>query len=186
MKLLRSWWLWIGALLILGGAIFLVIPRWYGISDYRHDADFPTILKILQDDWYWLVSEDSTDFSPEYTFSHRAFSPTHADGSLTILVYRMHGKPVAFLTYYKVQGCYAVIQFVAVAPEYRRRGYAQALLKHVLENAPKEGVCSFDLTTRVSNESAQRLYKQFGFEQSYLDDGFIGFHKLLLPARAYA
>lgn len=172
------------ALLVVG--TWWALPRVYGIDVYRHDKDFPTISKILTDDWYWLVSEDSVDFSPEFTFSHRTFSREYPDGSLQILVYRVWGKVAAFLTYFKTQNCRATIQFVAVGQEYRRKGYAQALIERMLHRAASEGICSFDLTTRVSNTKAQRLYQQYGFEKTWEHDGFVGYQKFLMPSYASA
>ena len=50
-----------------------------------------------------------------------------------------------------------------MAPEYQRRGLAQALLLAVCELAVDAEVDSIALEVRSSNERAQRLYELFGF-----------------------
>lgn len=159
--------------------------HWYGITPY-HQEDQTAVLKILQDDWYWLVSEGSYDFVPEYTFSHRAISQNYPDNSLNIFVYRVHNKPVGFVTYYKEQGCKGKIQFLAVAKEYRGRGYAQKLLSYAMHDALQHGICVLDLTTRPSNIPAQTLYKRLGFQKTWEEGGFVGYQKSLLPGYALA
>ncbi|MBM3725665.1 MAG: GNAT family N-acetyltransferase [Acidobacteria bacterium] len=50
---------------------------------------------------------------------------------------------------------------LAVAPEYRRRGVAQALLTAALRRFPG----TWYLEVRGSNEAASRLYRGIGFEE---------------------
>jgi ribosomal-protein-alanine N-acetyltransferase len=52
---------------------------------------------------------------------------------------------------------------MAVTPSYRRRGLGGFLLSRVLEVARERGVETVYLEVRVSNESAVKLYTQFGF-----------------------
>ena len=52
---------------------------------------------------------------------------------------------------------------VAVAPERRRRGIAQALLLGLMKISHGRGVRSMTLEVRPSNEAALALYKKFGF-----------------------
>jgi len=55
------------------------------------------------------------------------------------------------------------INNLAVAPEYRRRGVATALLGFVLNEAHKLGVRRATLEVRRSNDAARHLYERFGF-----------------------
>jgi ribosomal-protein-alanine N-acetyltransferase len=52
---------------------------------------------------------------------------------------------------------------MAVTPRFRGRGLGGFLLSRVLEVAREQGVEAVYLEVRVSNESAVRLYTQFGF-----------------------
>jgi len=52
---------------------------------------------------------------------------------------------------------------VAVHPQQQRRGYGAALMDGLLDIGRKEGVARFTLEVRVSNRSAQELYRRYGF-----------------------
>jgi ribosomal-protein-alanine N-acetyltransferase len=56
------------------------------------------------------------------------------------------------------------INNVAVAPRWRRRGIAGALLAATLEQGRARGASSAFLEVRASNIGAQTLYRRFGFE----------------------
>lgn len=154
--------------------------HFYGISEYRYPADKQAVMKILQDNWYMMVSESSVDFSAEYEFTHKSASTEYPDGSLHIFVYRKHGKPVAFSTYYRSEPGLALIQFLGVDRDYRRHGYAQTLLEYVLEHALAHGFTKARLAVRENNVPASRLYSKLGFKEFLRDDGFIWLEKSLL------
>ena len=74
-----------------------------------------------------------------------------------------HGTLIGFC------GCWFVfdelhINTLAVADQFRRRGYATLLLRFVLAEAAAAGITRATLEVRRSNEPALRLYQQFGFE----------------------
>ena len=54
---------------------------------------------------------------------------------------------------------------LAVDPAFRRRGIARALVLALIEELRKMGSRQLTLEVRVSNESAQALYAQLGFER---------------------
>ncbi len=71
---------------------------------------------------------------------------------------------------------------LASHPEFRRRGVAEALLKHLIKLAPQQGIQHLTLEVRRSNVAAQSLYQKLGFvhmgmrRKYYLDnneDAFI-------------
>lgn len=59
----------------------------------------------------------------------------------------------------------ADIMNVAVAPEYRRRGIAEMLLRELEETLRKEGVYSLTLEVRPSNDAAIELYRKLGYRE---------------------
>ncbi len=70
----------------------------------------------------------------------------------------------------------ADVMNVAVAPEYRRQGYAKEILRLLTEEAQKRGIKKLFLEVRVKNEPAQKLYESQGFtalsaRKKYYPDG---------------
>lgn len=64
------------------------------------------------------------------------------------------------------------INTLAVAPEFRRRGYATALLQAVMEEAETEGAVKATLEVRASNAPALALYERLGFRISARRPGY--------------
>lgn len=53
---------------------------------------------------------------------------------------------------------------VGVLREFHRKGYAEQLLRHLLEEAPKRGYDGIALLVGRENEAAKALYEKLGFE----------------------
>lgn len=65
-------------------------------------------------------------------------------------------------------GCWHIMEeahitTIAIAPEYRKRYYGQALLKRVIDDCYKEKIKYITLEVRESNEPAINLYSKYGF-----------------------
>ncbi len=58
----------------------------------------------------------------------------------------------------------AHITNIAVAPEFRRKHFAQALLKRIIDDCYKEKIKYITLEVRVSNVAAINLYTKYGFK----------------------
>ena len=79
----------------------------------------------------------------------------------------------------------AEIASLAVHPDYRRRGVADALMRHTLAGLRADGVRRVELMVRTGNAAAAQLYRALGFRRvrtvaRYYEDGGDGF----LMARA--
>lgn len=61
---------------------------------------------------------------------------------------------------------------VAVAPEHRRQGIAEALMLEAIEMGQKRKLSFFTLEVRVSNVSAIALYEKCGFTEVGLRRGY--------------
>ena len=61
---------------------------------------------------------------------------------------------------------------IAVAPEHRRRGVGQALMRWIMDLCRREGVPLLWLRVRASNQIARRFYRRLGFTQRGRFDGY--------------
>ena len=59
----------------------------------------------------------------------------------------------------------AQITNVAVAPEYRQKGIASALMDEMINHCREMDVYSVTLEVRVSNNAAISMYEKYGFER---------------------
>jgi [ribosomal protein S18]-alanine N-acetyltransferase len=74
----------------------------------------------------------------------------------------------------------AEIASLAVHPDYRRRGVADALMRHTLRALGATGVRRVELMVRTGNTAAAKLYRSLGFRRvrmvrRYYEDGGDGF-----------
>ena len=61
---------------------------------------------------------------------------------------------------------------VAVDPDARRRGIAQAMLEHLFDDTSDDGTRGYTLEVRVSNAEAIRLYERLGFVSTGIRRGY--------------
>lgn len=166
----------------LGGAIWYYSVSYVenNITDYNPCRDRSFILNLFKTNWYWLVSDDSKDFSPEYILDNRASSrkPEHK-GNLTIKVYSVGGSPVGFVAYHTKKLFEGFILFLAVEEKYRKMGYAKKLMDYALEDLKNRGMSVVRLVTRVINKPARNLYESMGFKDYWTDGTYIRFEKRL-------
>lgn len=100
------------------------------------------------------------------TLSYRAVTPT--------------GQMAAFIFVMTNADGTGHITTVGVAPEHRRRGLANRLLRHIEDALRKRNINTVMLEVRVGNTPAQNLYREFGYAvvqrlNSYYNNGEDGF-----------
>lgn len=162
--------------LFIGAGIFYYLSIPCGpIYDFDPARDTQDILQVFERDWYWLVSSD--DYSPEFTLKYRAPSrnPLYI-GRLRIKVLRENDDFVGFTAYYMKTSDLSFLLFLAVNPEFRGKGYGDALTRYALNDLISMGTKRIRLVTRTDNIPAQKLYSRMGFrETSRNDEGFVYF-----------
>lgn len=112
----------------------------------------------------------------KYTFSYLLNEPN-------CLSYRMitpNEQMVGFVFVIADESGAGHITTIGVAPEHRRRGLANKLLRHAEEALQKRGVNTVMLEVRVSNTAAQNLYREFNYSIAqrllqYYNNGEDGF-----------
>lgn len=80
-------------------------------------------------------------------------------------------KPVAFVgAWFVTQEAH--ITNIATIPAYEKKGIATYLLKEIIRLAQEEGIEKVTLEVRVSNDTAQSLYRTLGFEEGRVKKGY--------------
>lgn len=66
----------------------------------------------------------------------------------------------------------AHITNLAIHPLFRGRKYGKALLKEVIDEARRRRVLQITLEVRVSNTTAQHMYRSFGFKPGFIKNSY--------------
>lgn len=172
-------------ILVAGFAIIAVFISYHyglhektGIYNYKPSRDRQMIFDIFKDNWYWLISENTPDFSPAFWLDNRAYNKTpQAIGKEIIRVMVVDGVPVGFVAYHIERFYEGFIHFLAVKESVRNKGYAKKLMRYAIDDLTNMGVKFIGLITRTDNYSAQKVYRQMGFEETHRDDRFVSFKK---------
>jgi ribosomal protein S18 acetylase RimI-like enzyme len=158
---------------ILIVSMFLFGYTWFmqrhgNIVPYKPSRDKAQLLKIFDQNKFWLTAEDNP------LAAHSRFECQLDTGSsssvkkdqknLTTEVYCDKGVAKGFVSYHLISPLRGRILYVAVDDEHRRQGIAAKLFGHAVEQLEKQGVTNIELLTRVMNEPAQGLYRKYGFE----------------------
>lgn len=146
------------------------------ITEFNYERDSQAILELFNQDWYWLVANKRDDYSPDFMLKHRASKQNmmHA-GSMNIYVIRENNEFVGFTAYYMKAPSIGYLNFVAIKPELRGKGYAKQLVQYSVDDLLEKGAKRIDLITRPSNTAARKLYESMGFVQTNIDDTFVYF-----------
>jgi ribosomal protein S18 acetylase RimI-like enzyme len=126
--------------------------------------ELPRLVELLG-----ILFESEAEFSADAEKQRVALQAILADpGKGKIFVAREGRQAVAMASLlYTIStaegGKAAIFEDLVVAPEHRKRGIGEALLKHVVAEARAEGVLRITLLTDMQNERAQAMYRRVGF-----------------------
>ena len=129
--------------------------------------DLPQLVALLG-----ILFSQEAELVPDDTKQSRALAKILADESVgRIHVAREVGTVVAMASVlYSIStaegGLAASFEDFVVLPGHRGKGIGQALLRHVIAEARREGVLRLTLLTDKQNERAQALYRKVGFAES--------------------
>mgnify|MGYP001401882473 CR=1 FL=1 len=107
-----------------------------------------------------LAIESATQLTP---WSSAHFRDCLSNANYLCQVATVDDDPVAFLILSRILDETHVLN-IAVAPAWQRRGIARRLLQQALDAARADAMTVVYLEVRESNQSAQALYRQLGFE----------------------
>jgi len=80
-----------------------------------------------------------------------------------VIVHKDLDKVIGYIIYWKIKG-EVQISNIAVHPDFRQRGIAEAVLRQVMNELKREGAEFITLEVRPSNTAALHLYRKLGFE----------------------
>ena len=153
------------------------------IYTYEAIRDRQSLIEIFKQNWFWLTTNpDEEDAIKSFEHNIDTLSPSNTpfdSNKLIIKVYHHQGETKGFIAYYRSGWSMAKILYIGVNERYRRRGYAEALLKYALDDLKKQGFTRVDLFTRIINERAQNLYKKYGFISHWHDSEYITYERTL-------
>jgi ribosomal protein S18 acetylase RimI-like enzyme len=150
------------------------------IKEYNHEKDFDKILKIIDDNFFWLFSGFSkekaiADISKTFIEKKILVNETNKYSDYNIQVLHFNNELAGFITYYKFIDKIGRILFLCIDEKYRRFGFAKILLekaiKDLFEN--NKDIERIFLLTRLENIKAQNLYKKFGFIETERDENLM-------------
>lgn len=114
--------------------------------------DVPAMARIERDSFGspWSADEITKDVT--------------AGGNVYVAVAECGGEKAGYGEIRMIAG-EAQIYNIAVAPEFRREGIGEALLRHMTDKAEKDGCDLITLEVRDGNEAAMALYEKLGFRE---------------------
>ena len=114
--------------------------------------DVPAMARIERDSFEspWSAEEITKDVT--------------AGGNVYVAVAECDGERTGYGEIRTVAG-EAQVYNIAIAPEYRREGIGEALLRHLISKAEDDGCMLVTLEVRSSNEAAMALYTRLGFRE---------------------
>ena len=127
-------------------------------------SDVPRLVQLLG-----ILFESEAEFSPDSEKQRAALQAIVADPAKGRIYVAREGREVVAMAslLYTIStaegGKAAWFEDLVTAPEHRKRGIGEALLKHVVAQARAEGVLRITLLTDMQNERAQAMYRRVGF-----------------------
>jgi ribosomal-protein-alanine acetyltransferase len=97
-----------------------------------------------------------------YAYSRDLFLDLYIESAGLFFVAR-RSRRIAGYSLTCASGPAAELVSIAVAPEHRAAGVGKALLRHTFSKLRRKHVRKLDLTVRVANHTAIRLYRSLGF-----------------------
>ncbi|AYM03797.1 ribosomal protein S18-alanine N-acetyltransferase [Levilactobacillus yiduensis] len=126
-------------------------------------TDIPEMIEIERAVYAGKAPWDSTAFANEL----------RREKDRLYLVIRKEDKLLAFIgSTFDERTRDAHITNIAVLPDYQNRGLGRFLLETMIKKARKLNYKSVSLEVRVSNQNAQKLYRDLDFEQTGIKRGY--------------
>jgi len=156
-------------------------PNGLQVRIFDKDRDTQFIFDCFKADRYWLTN--NPEFSEEFMIEN--MTPSMYDhamfGKENIVVLYDQEKPVGFGSYHMKNFYEGVVHFLYVDRLARGKGFAQVLMKYMIQQLIGLGPKVIKLCTRANNLPARSLYRKLGFSKESAPDeqGFVHFEMRL-------
>jgi ribosomal protein S18 acetylase RimI-like enzyme len=135
----------------------------------RHatDADLPVLERL------WRAFEAEVPASAHVDVDHdaelREIADIVRDETALLAEDAESGEALGFALARRRGARRATLTDLYVAPDARRRGVAEALVREVVDGYRSDGLEALDLEVQVSNTNARAVYSRWGFRENLLD-----------------
>lgn len=165
----------------VGAAVWYRQQNKTGIVPYDAARDRAFTLQFFKENWYWLFSDYTPNYSVERLLDYR--TPNNDDlreaGKLSMFTYVIKGKPVGFVHIYEKELKVGQILFLGVHKDFQGKGYARELMKFAINEHKKRGMVAIRMNMRSTNEKARPLYESLGFKQIWTDGAYTLYELIL-------
>ncbi len=135
------------------------------------NVDTVIINKMTSDDVDGVISIEQAAYGDHHWSRESFLSEINNELARYYSLHTPEGEMVGYA------GCWHILEeahitTIAIAPDFRRRKYAEALLKRIIDDCYKEKIKYITLEVRVSNEPAIKLYTKYGFSSFGVRKGY--------------
>ena len=135
------------------------------------NVDTVIINKMTSDDIDGVISIEQAAYGDHHWSRESFLSEINNELARYYSLHTPEGEMVGYA------GCWHILEeahitTIAIAPDFRRRKYAEALLKRIIDDCYKEKIKYITLEVRVSNEPAIKLYTKYGFSSFGVRKGY--------------
>jgi ribosomal-protein-alanine N-acetyltransferase len=122
------------------------------------------IRKMKEEDIPYILEIENVSFpNPWHEMTFRGEIYNQPISSPFVIVFKPLKKVVGYLVFWRMRG-QMQINNIAIHPDFRRMGIAEAVLQQVLSEIRGEEIKFVTLEVRPSNVAARSLYNKLGFD----------------------
>jgi len=126
--------------------------------------DFFYLRKMEEDDLPDVLKIENLSYSkPWHVSSFKGEIDNYPISNAYVIVYRPLNKVIGYIIYWHVEKKIQISN-IAVSPDFRMMGIAEAVIRQVIVQIKREGAEFVLLEVRPSNYAARSLYNKLGFK----------------------